>query len=67
MYSMSSKNGDIRNISYKSTAGMFASSWMLKNISNEVNISLSNGVVPSGNKSLLEPMLTLFYVAIWLH
>ena len=32
-----------------------------------VNIGAGNGLVPSGNKSLLEPTLTQTYVAIWHH
>ena len=31
------------------------------------NISSGNGLVPSGNKPLPGPMLTLIYVAIWRH
>ena len=30
-----------------------------------VNIGSGNGLVPSGNKLLPEPMLTQIYVAIW--
>ena len=30
-----------------------------------VNIGSGNGLVPSGNKPLPEPMLTKIYVAIW--
>ena len=33
----------------------------------EINIGLGNRLVPLGNKPLLEPMLTQFYVAIWRH
>ena len=33
----------------------------------QVNIGLGNGLVPSGNKPLPEPMLTQFPVAIWRH
>ena len=33
----------------------------------EVNIGSGNGLVPSGNKPLPEPMLTQIYVAIWCH
>ena len=32
-----------------------------------VNIGLGNGLVPSGNKPLPEPMLTQISVAIWRH
>ena len=32
-----------------------------------VNIGSGNGLVPSGNKPLPEPMLTPIYVAIWHH
>ena len=32
-----------------------------------VNIGSGNGLVPSGNKPLPEPMLTKIYVAIWCH
>ena len=32
-----------------------------------VKISSGNGLVPSGNKPLPEPMLTHIYVAIWCH
>ena len=32
-----------------------------------VNIGSGNGLVPSGNKSLTEPMLTQISVAIWRH
>ena len=31
------------------------------------NIGSGNGLVPSGNKPLPEPMLTQIYVAIWRH
>ena len=33
----------------------------------KVNIGSGNGLVPSGNKSLSEPMLTHISVAIWCH
>ena len=33
----------------------------------EVNIGSGNGLVPSGNKPLPEPMLTQIYVATWCH
>ena len=33
----------------------------------QVNIGSGNGLVPSGNKPLPEPMLTKVYVAIWHH
>ena len=33
----------------------------------QVNIGSGNGLVPSGNKPLPEPMLTQIYVTIWLH
>ena len=36
--------------------------WTLK----DLNIGSGNGLVPSGNKPLPEPMLTQFSVAIWL-
>ena len=32
-----------------------------------VNIDSGNGLVPSGNKPLPEPMLTQIYVAKWRH
>ena len=32
-----------------------------------VNIGSGNGLVPSGNKPLSEPMLTQIYVAKWRH
>ena len=32
-----------------------------------VRIGLGNGLVLSGNKPLLEPILTRIYVAIWCH
>ena len=32
-----------------------------------INIGSGNGLVPSGNKPLPEPMLTQIYVAIWRH
>ena len=32
-----------------------------------VNNGSDNGLVPSGNKSLPEPMLTQIFVAIWRH
>ena len=32
-----------------------------------INIGSGNGLVPSGNKPLPEPMLTQSYVAIWCH
>ena len=33
----------------------------------EVNIGSGNGLVTSGNKPLLEPLLTKIYVTIWRH
>ena len=36
-------------------------------ICGQVNIGSGNGLVPSGNKSLTEPMLTQSYAAIWRH
>ena len=30
-----------------------------------VNIGLGNGLVPSGNKPLPEPVLTHFLIALW--
>ena len=33
----------------------------------KVNIGSGNGLVPSGNKSLPDPMLTQIYVIIWHH
>ena len=33
----------------------------------QVNIGSGDGLVPSGNKSLPEPMLTQIYAAIWRH
>ena len=33
----------------------------------KVNIGSGNGLVPSGNKPLPEPMLIMFYDAIWHH
>ena len=42
--------------------------WMPYNLSNvKVYIGSGNGLVPSGNKPLPEPMLTQIYVAIWCH
>ena len=38
---------------------------MLQNLTDEVNIG--SGFVPSGNKSLPEPMLIQIYVVIWRH
>ena len=40
---------------------------MPQNFNNEVNIGSGSGLVPSGNKSLPEPMLTQIYVTIWHH
>ena len=31
----------------------------------DVNIGSGNGLVPSGNKPLPEPMLTQIYITIW--
>ena len=36
-------------------------------LTDDVNIGLGNGLVPSGNKPLPEPMFTQVYVAIWCH
>ena len=36
-------------------------------LSDQVNISSGNGLEPSGNKPLPEPMLTQMYVAKWRH
>ena len=33
----------------------------------EVNIGSGNGLVPSGNKLLPEPLLAQIYVVIWRH
>ena len=33
----------------------------------QVNIDSGNGLVPSGNKPLPDPMLTQIYVTIWCH
>ena len=33
----------------------------------QVNIGSDNGLVPSGNKPLPEPMLTCIYDAMWCH
>ena len=33
----------------------------------DVSIGSGNGLVPSGNKPLAEPMLTQIYVSIWRH
>ena len=32
-----------------------------------VNFGSGNGLVPAGNKPLLEPVLIQFYVTIWHH
>ena len=51
--------------------GIFKSSydnvlkWMPQNLT--VNIGSGNGLVPSGNKPLPEPMLTQSLVALWRH
>ena len=55
------------------TAGLDISSeialkWTLLGLSDdEVNIGSGNGLVPSGNKPLPEPMLTKVPAAIWRH
>ena len=38
---------------------------MPQDFANDVNIGSGNGMVPSDNKPLPEPMLTQIYVAIW--
>ena len=35
--------------------------------SQQLNMGSGNGLVPSGNKPLPEPMLTEIYIAIWHH
>ena len=43
-------------------------SWVPQNpIDDQVNIGAGNGLVPSGNEPLSEPMLTKIYVIIWRH
>ena len=37
---------------------------MLQDLTDDVKIGSANGMVPSGNKPLPEPMLTQIYVAI---
>ena len=55
------------------TAGLDISSeialkWTLLGLSDDqVNIGSGNGLVPSGNKPLPEPMLTKVPAAIWRH
>ena len=38
--------------------------WMPQDLTDD-NIGLGNGLVPSGNKPLPDPMLTQFLVALW--
>ena len=38
--------------------------WMSQGLTDD-NIGSGNGLVPSGNKPLSEPMLTQIHVAIW--
>ena len=40
---------------------------MTQNLNIIVNIGSGNGLVPSGNEPLPEPMLTQIYVTIWPH
>ena len=40
---------------------------MQLDLTGDVNIGSGNGLVPSGNKPLPEPMLTQIYVAKWRH
>ena len=40
---------------------------MPQELTDDVNIGSGNGLVPSGNKPLPEPMLTQIYVAKWSH
>ena len=40
---------------------------MSQDFADDVNIGSGNGMVPSDNKPLPEPMLTQIYVAIWHH
>ena len=50
-------------------AGEIALMWLSLNLTND-NSTLHgsvNGLVPSNNKPLPEPLLTQFYVAIWRH
>ena len=41
--------------------------WMSLDLIDESNIGSGNGLVPSANKALPEPMLTQIHVAIWYH
>ena len=41
--------------------------WMSLDLTNKVNIGSGNGLVPSGNKPLPDPMLIQFHVAKWPH
>ena len=41
--------------------------WMSLDLTDDVNIGSGNGLVPSGNKPLPEPMLTQISVTIWRH
>ena len=38
---------------------------MPQDLTDDVNIGSGNGLVPSGNKPLPEPMLTQFLVTLW--
>ena len=40
---------------------------MPQNTIEKSNISSGQGLVPSGNKPLPEPMLTQIYIAMWRH
>ena len=67
------------NFRYVIFKRLFSDWWLrylLRNYSNmhvtglhwwSVNMGSGNGLVPSGNKPLPEPMLTQIYVAVWRH
>ena len=44
-------------------SGEIAHRWMPLDVADDVNIGSGNGLVPSGNKSFPEPMLTQMCVA----
>ena len=47
------------------SAEVIALRWMPLDLPDEINIGSGNGLVPSVNKPLHEPMLTQIYVAKW--
>ena len=59
--------GDIVHIRFMSTSCEIALRWMPKNTFDYVNIGSGNGLVLSGNKTLIDSMLTQIYIAIWYH